>query len=263
MNLWKIIQASSLFYKVTAAPAGTLPGITLQPQLLLTPSSSGPCGTPILTLPQQLLLAPSRYAKYQLLANEDFMFDFGNSSQNSELTSGGYLVDATSETFPALIGQGVGMALGFLGPCGFNTPHSHFGGTEFFLPFNGTLQTFLMLEPPATDSGATPRIVNLTLNALQGTIFPQGSTHMQFNPSCETTAFVAAFGTDDFGRTQQFKSLFSLPDAALEDALGRSLDENEIDMVRNNIPGPVIVGIDECMRSCGMSQPSRPSWRHT
>ncbi|KAF4159175.1 hypothetical protein CNMCM6936_004603 [Aspergillus lentulus] len=254
MNLWQIILASSLFYIGTAAPGGTL-----QLQRLLTPNSIGSGGGPDLTLSQQLLLAPSRYAKYQLLTNDDFMFDFGDGSKNSELTSGGYLVDATSETFPALIGQGVGMALGFLGPCGFNTPHAHFGGTEFFLPFNGTLQTFLMLEPPATDSGATPRIVNLTLNALQGTIFPQGSTHMQFNPSCETRAFVAAFGTDDFGRTQQFEALFSLPDTALEDALGRSLDENEIDMVRKKIPGPVIVGVDECMRSCGIF---RPSQRH-
>jgi hypothetical protein len=259
MNLWEIILASSLFYIGTAAPAGTIPGITLQLQRLLTPSSIGSGGAPDLTLSQQLLLAPSRYAKYQLLANDDFMFDFGDTSKNTELTSGGYLVDATSETFPALVGQGVGMALGFLGPCGFNTPHAHFGGTEFFLPFNGTLQTFLMLEPPATDSGATPRIVNLTLNALQGTIFPQGSTHMQFNPSCETRAFVAAFGTDDFGRTQQFEALFSLPDAALEDALGRSLDENEIDMVRKKNPGPVIVGVDECMRSCGIF---RRSQRH-
>jgi hypothetical protein len=82
---------------------------------------------------------------------------------------------------------------------------------------------------------------------------------MQFNPSCETRAFVAAFGTDDFGRTQQFEALFSLPDTALEDALGRSLDENEIDMVRKKIPGPVIVGVDECMRSCGIL---RRSQRH-
>lgn len=257
MNLLQIIRASSLFYIVTAAPAGTIPGIGLQTQLQLTTSSVGPGSAPELSLPQQLLLAPSRYAKYKLLANNDFMFDFGGSSNNSELTSGGYLVEATSETFPALVGQGVGMALGFLGPCGINTPHAHFGGTEFFLPFNGTLQTFAMLEPPATDPGATPRVVNLTLDALQGTIFPLGTTHMQFNPSCETRAFVAAFGTEDPGRTQQFEALFSLPDAALEDALGRSLEEYEIDTVRNKIPGPVIVGVDECMRSCGISRQSR------
>ncbi|GIJ81685.1 hypothetical protein Asppvi_000185 [Aspergillus pseudoviridinutans] len=260
MKLWQIIPASSLFCIVAAVPAGTIPGITLQPQLPFTPGFSGSGGTHKLTLSQQLLLAPSRYAKYQLLANEDFMFDFGNSSKNSELSSGGYLVDATGETFPALIGQGVGMAVSIMGPCGFNTPHSHNGGTEFNLPFNGTIQTFMMLEPPATHSGATPRVVNLTLNALQATIFPQGSIHMEFNPSCETIAFVAAFGTDDFGRTQQFESLFSLPDIVLEDALGRTLDEYEIDMVRKKIPGPVILGVDECMRSCGMSRPPR---RHT
>jgi hypothetical protein len=252
MEFWKIITVAVLSYSATAAS-----GFTFPQQPISSSKSATDGGLSGLTLSQKLLLAPSRYAKYQLLTNDDFLFDFGNSSENSEITYGGYLVDATSETFPALIGQGVGMAIGILGPCGFNTPHAHFGGTEFNLPINGTLQTFLVLEPPATASSTTPRVVNLTLNALQGTIFPQGSTHMEFNPSCETRAFVAAFGTDDFGRTQQFEALFSLPDSALEDALGHSLNEDQIDMVRNSIPGPVIMGIDECMQTCGVSRVSR------
>jgi hypothetical protein len=257
MDFCKIITAAVLLYSAIAGPTRSTPGF-FPPQQPISPSESVVAGgLSDLTLSQKLLLAPSRYAKYQLLANDDFVFDFGNSSTSNELTYDGYLVDATSETFPALIGQGVGMAVGILGPCGFNTPHAHFGGTEFNLPINGTLQTFLVLEPPATNSSAAPRVVNLTLDALQGTIFPQGSTHMEFNPSCETRAFVAAFGTDDFGRTQQFEALFSLPDTVLEDALGRSLSQDEIDMVRNGIPPPVIMGIDECMQTCGVSQVSR------
>ncbi|KAJ5450628.1 spherulin-1A [Penicillium daleae] len=206
-----------------------------------------------LTLTQQLMLAPSRYARYALLKDEDFLFDFDNGN-SSDIVTGGYLADATSETFPALVGQGVGMAIGILGPCGFNTPHSHVGGTEFFIALNGTLHSYLALEPPATNSGATPRVVNLTINALQATIFPQGSTHMQFNPSCETRAFVAAFGTDDFGRVQQFEALFSVPDDVLQDSLGETLSPAQIDNVRQHIPGLAMKSISQCRVKCGTSQ---------
>lgn len=205
-----------------------------------------------LTLTQQLMLAPSRHARYELLKDEDFVFDFGK-GPSSELVNGGYLVDATSETFPALVGQGVGMAVGILGPCGFNTPHVHVGGTEFNIALNGTFQTFLALEPPTTNSGAPPRVVNLTMNTLQATIFPQGSPHMEFNPSCETRAFVAAFGTDDFGRTQEFEALFSVPDDVLEDSLGDALSRSQIDKVRSKIPGPVMKTIHQCKVKCGMA----------
>ncbi|KAJ5808719.1 spherulin-1A [Penicillium riverlandense] len=179
-----------------------------------------------LTLTQRLMLAPSRHARYELLKDEDFLFDFGN---------------------------GVGMAIGILGPCGFNTPHVHVGGTEFNIALNGTLVSFLALEPPATNSSATPRVINLTIDTLQATIFPQGSTHMELNPSCETRAFVAAFGTDDFGRTQQFDALFSVPDDVLEDSLGGALSSSQIDKVRSKIPGPIMKSISQCRARCGIS----------
>ncbi|CAI7662323.1 unnamed protein product [Penicillium pancosmium] len=183
-------------------------------------SCSGLAAAIDLTLTQQLMLAPSRHARYELLKDEDFVFDFGK-GPSSELVNGGYLVDATSETFPALVGQGVGMAVA--------------------------------LEPPTTNSGAPPRVVNLTMNTLQATIFPQGSPHMEFNPSCETRAFVAAFGTDDFGRTQEFEALFSVPDDVLEDSLGDALSRSQIDKVRSKIPGPVMKTIHQCKVKCGMA----------
>jgi hypothetical protein len=204
-----------------------------------------------LSLTQQLILAPSRNARYALLKDEDFLFDFGK-GPSSELSTGGYLAEATSETFPALFGQGVGMAVGILGPCGFNTPHTHVGGSEFFIALNGTIHSYLALEPPPINSGATPRVINHTINALQATIFPQGSTHMQINPSCEIRAFVASFGTDDFGRTQQFETLFSIPDDVLQDSLGNTLSPSQIDNIRQKIPSPVMKSINQCRVVCGM-----------
>jgi hypothetical protein len=215
-------------------------------------SCSGIAAAINLSLTQQLMLAPSRNARYALLKDENFLFDFGK-GPSSELVTGGYLAEATSETFPALVGQNVGMAVGILGPCGFNTPHTHVGGTEFFIALNGTIHSYLALEPPAISSGATPRVINLTINALQATIFPQGSTHMQFNPSCETRAFIAAFGTDDFGRTQQLRALFSIPDDVLQDSLGDTLSPSQIDNVRQKIPSPVMKSINQCRVECGMS----------
>ena len=75
---------------------------------------------------------------------------------------------------------------------------------------------------------------------------------MEFNPSCETRAFVAAFGTDDFGRTQQFEALFSVPDDVLEDSLGEALSSSQIDRVRSKLPKPVMKAIKQCRVKCGM-----------
>ncbi len=38
------------------------------------------------------------------------------------------------------------MTIGFLGPCGYNTPHTHPRATEFNFAVNGTLQTGFLAE---------------------------------------------------------------------------------------------------------------------
>ena len=64
--------------------------------------------------------------RYKLLPNpSDHVYDF-NPPPTADATTtglGGHTVKADRKDFPALIGNGVSMTLGFIGPCGFNTPH--------------------------------------------------------------------------------------------------------------------------------------------
>src|SRR4051794_32851440 len=81
---------------------------------------------PALSLTAQLSLADVAADRFTLLPdNKNFIFDFNNPALKGKGGAGGDLVAANRKTFPALVGTGSGMAVGFLGPCGFNTPHVH------------------------------------------------------------------------------------------------------------------------------------------
>ena len=63
--------------------------------------------------------------RLKLLPNpSDHVYDF-NKPPPGAMTQGdgGFTVKADRAEFPALIGNGVSMTVGFIGPCGFNTPH--------------------------------------------------------------------------------------------------------------------------------------------
>jgi hypothetical protein len=51
---------------------------------------------------------------------------------------GGSGVLANRKNFPALIGLGVAASVGFLKPCGMNTPHTHPRATEFLTIASGS-----------------------------------------------------------------------------------------------------------------------------
>jgi oxalate decarboxylase/phosphoglucose isomerase-like protein (cupin superfamily) len=101
-------------------------------------------------------------------------------------------VTANAATFPAIIGNGMAVSLGFLEGCGLNTPHVHPRGTEFNVAVNGTLRTGMLSE-----NGA--RFVFTELSPGSATIFPRGAIHFEMNLECEPTLFVAAFNNEDPG----------------------------------------------------------------
>ena len=64
----------------------------------------------------QLELAPTAADRVNMLSDSDFIFDFLAPPPNSTITGkGGHAVAANRMSFPALIGTGVAMTLGFLG----------------------------------------------------------------------------------------------------------------------------------------------------
>jgi hypothetical protein len=76
-----------------------------------------------------LKTAPSQVDRVKALG-DNFIFDFRGTLGVSE-GRGGKTVAATARTFPALIGNGIAMTVGYLGPCGINLPHTHPRATEF------------------------------------------------------------------------------------------------------------------------------------
>ena len=92
-----------------------------------------------LQLIQQLETAATAVDRGKLLPNpSDHVFDFLNPPSSNATTTGngGHTVKADRSLFPALIGTGVSMTLGFIGPCGFNTPHVSFTTVILTASFN-------------------------------------------------------------------------------------------------------------------------------
>jgi len=204
-----------------------------------------------------LLLAPTQQERVRLLNQPgDYVFDFNNRDiPGSESEgNGGFTVSATARTFPALIGNGGAMTVGFLGPCGMNTAHVHNRATEFNIVVKGRLVTNFVVE------NGLPPIAN-TLSLYQMTVFPQGAIHQEFNPDCDETVFVAGFNNADPGVEQVAQAFFSLNPAVVGATLGgiTTLNGQDIESFREHIPANVAQGIDTCLKKCGIKRNAKRS----
>ncbi|EMF16140.1 RmlC-like cupin [Sphaerulina musiva SO2202] len=206
-------------------------------------SSSG------LSLIQQLELAPTAVDRIALLSPADFLYDFQNPPANTDAKTtgkGGFTVKADRKVFPALIGTGVAMTVGFLGPCGFNTPHIHPRSSEINIIIEGRLGTEFVAE------NGVPPIANI-LEKFQMTVFPKGAVHTEFNPDCTNATFVAGFGSEDPGVQQSAQTLFSLDPEIVKAVLDvETINGESIEQFRSMIPANVANGVDACLKKCGI-----------
>ncbi|KAL8997019.1 MAG: hypothetical protein Q9169_003609 [Polycauliona sp. 2 TL-2023] len=199
----------------------------------------------------QLLLAPKAVDRIELIPRDtSFKFDFDTPPADTlSQGKGGRTVRADRKSFPPLIGTGASMALGFLGPCGFNTPHTHPRSVEINLVVQGSLETEFTLE-----NGA--RTIRNTLALHQMTAFPQGALHTEFNPTCDDAIFVAAFADEDPGVQQTAQTYFGLDREIVEAATGNDFTFEGKDIVefRELIPANVAQGVESCLKRCGISR---------
>lgn len=226
----------------TAAPAShTSPNIAAR--------SNGQANN--LDLIQKLLLAPKGVDRFTLIKDDtDFKFDFNNPPANSATTGlGGHTVRADRLSYPPIIGTGVGMTVGFLGPCGFNTPHTHPRSSEINIVVQGRLSTEFTLE-----NGA--RTVHNDLETYQMTVFPQGALHTEFNPDCHDAVFVAGFANEDPGVQQAAQTFFGFDQDIVEAAVGNdfTFEGKDVDTFRKMIPANVARGVESCLAKCGIKK---------
>jgi len=193
----------------------------------------------------KLLTAATALDRLDILSsNSDFVFDFFHPPTDaiSASTPNGHTVQAKRDTFPALVDSGLAMTVGFLGPCGLNTPHTHPRAAEFNLAVNGTLRVGMLEE-----NGA--RFVTNILRPGQATLFPRGAIHFEQNLGCEPVIFVAAFSDEDPG-VSQVTNLLTLPVDIVAAVLGAS--ETEVEQLMSGFPKNIALGVDECLKKCGI-----------
>lgn len=186
----------------------------------------------------------------------DHVFDFNSDAAGGEATGkGGHSISATSSTFPALIGNGAGMTLGFLGPCGMNTAHVHPRATELNVVVKGRLVTNFIQE------NGVDAIAN-TMSLYQMAVFPKGAIHTEFNPDCEDTVFVAGFDSEDPGVNTVAQNFFGLRGDIVGSTLGgyQTIRGADIESFRDQIPANVALGIDSCLNKCGITRNAKRSY---
>lgn len=253
MYLTSIIASAILASSAVAAP-GNFKRNPTSTSTATTPAPPAP--TPAgLSLTAQLQLADTAIDRFALLPNDsDFVFDFGNPALKGLGGKGGDLVAANRKTFPALVSTGAGMAVGFLGPCGFNTPHVHPRSVELQIVTQGRLVTEMLPENGVLDANKKRRVITNTVNTNQMTPFYLGSVHTQFNPDCTNTTFVAAFNNEDFGAGQIADELFAFSDDVISAAFGQAIAGEDIETFRNAIPVSIARGVEQCLKTCGIAK---------
>jgi len=149
------------------------------------------------------------------------------------------------------------MAVGFLGPCGFNTPHVHNRGTELQIVTSGRLVTEMVPENGVFNNNLAAdgrRVITNTVTEFQMQPFYQGSVHMQFNPDCTPATFIASFNSEDFGAGQVADELFAMSDEVVSAAFGQAIDGADVAKFKATIPTSIAEGVEMCLQQCGISK---------
>lgn len=208
---------------------------------------------------KRLKTAPTQVERFKLLDQPgDFVFDFmtdGTAPEGAEAKGkGGFSISATAETFPALIGNGAGMTLAFLGPCGMNTAHVHPRATELNVVVQGRLVTNFVQE-----NGVEP--VANTMKTFQMSAFPKGAIHQEYNPDCTDAIFVAGFDNEDPGVQTIAQNFFRLNGDIVSATLGgmETFNGADIESFRESIPTNIALGIDTCLKKCGIQRNAKRS----
>lgn len=255
------MHSSSFLLTLIATLAAARPQNSTPSQNVTVPSS-GAGRAPVNSLAnnadvvRQLLTAPRAVDRFPLIPlDSDYVFDFLNPPPNTTTRGmGGQTVAASRFSFPPLVGSNTAMTVGFIGPCGFNTPHTHPRSAEINICVEGRLSTQFVLE-----NGA--RTVTNDLLQFQMTSFPMGAIHTEFNPDCTPATFVAGFASEDPGVAQEAQSFLGLDPAIVEAAIGNGFayEGRDVAQFRDLIPANVALGVEACLRKCNITPAPAPA----
>ncbi|KAI2465569.1 RmlC-like cupin domain-containing protein [Annulohypoxylon bovei var. microspora] len=219
-----------------------------------TSTGTAPPATPTgLSKVQQILLSDTRADAINnvLTSDADFIFDF-NKMRKFGPGQGGEIVQANRKLFPALTGTGIGMAVGFLEPCGFNTPHVHNRATELLIVTKGSVVSEMVIENGVNGADGAPRDIMNTVGELQATPYFMGALHTQFNPTCDNATFIAPLSSDDFGANTMAQAFLALQDETIAATAGNHISGADIDKFRGLVSTSVAMGVEQCLQTCNI-----------
>ena len=199
----------------------------------------------------QLKAADTAVQRNQILAskgNSSFMFDFANPPPAAVISSPpGKLISANPATAPFLVGIDFSMAIVEVEPCGLILPHLHPRNEEFILVTEGEFVTQFIAETGAA-------LVTNDLKKWGSTLFPRGSIHLEYNPTCSPSTFVAAFNGADAGISFIAANFFSLEEQLVIADLGGEtiVSGKDLETIKHAIPAGIAVGVKECLTKCGL-----------
>lgn len=265
----KVLVAALAFGAVQALPNPVQPSQSISSVAVASSTSTvaPPAATPVdnTALIIELETAPTAIKRFQKLLTaagqkllsvaelqKIVVFDFNGATPNPG-AKGGAVKSATIENFPILTDLGISTTLGFLGPCGMNSPHIHPRATEFLTVVEGEVDFGYILENGLVQA-PNPSEITGHLNKFQGTVFPMGSIHYQVNPTCSPSTFVATLNSDDPGTSQVAQNFFGLNSGIVNATLGfpQTLNGEDLETFRKMIPANIALGIELCLAKCGI-----------
>lgn len=160
-------------------------------------------------------------------------------------------IQASTGSFPILLGSELTVTYATLGPCGVVMPHVHPRASEFFVVVDGEIDFGFLLEVGLLKDGSSPEIDG-KLTQYKGTLFPQGSIHYQINdsPDCKPAGFFTTFPSEDIGATL----ILQYPAAVNSTtSVPAQVDGTGFDSIRNQVPPNIVNVVDKCLSRCNIS----------
>uniref|UniRef100_A0A8H7NIK0 Cupin type-1 domain-containing protein n=1 Tax=Bionectria ochroleuca TaxID=29856 RepID=A0A8H7NIK0_BIOOC len=213
---------SSFAAAATAVLALTSSVVAAPSQSVVERDDSGP------SLTTQLTIADSTVDKFNLLKDEDFVFDFKTGPL------------AYRKNFPALSTVGGAMAYASLPACGMVALHQHLRANELFVVTSGKIYSEMDHQDRA--------------HSWSDDDLPQGTLHTQVNMQCENASAVASFTSDDPGTIMVLPKAFTLTDGLVQTSFGTIFEGKDIDSVRQALPSGALIMVEECLKRCNMTK---------
>jgi len=192
-----------------------------------------------------LMDAQTAIARFALLNNTGAGVGF-NFLDNPPVGGGGEdgsIVLADDTDFPATVGNGMAMLLGFLGPCGMIPPHTHPRATEILINIAGPPVVYGVFN----ENGGG--IVYGRQSVGTATMLPQNSMHFSQNDGCYPAVSVSVFNCESPGlmfASQAFAAFNEETMAAAFGAMGVPAVQP------SSIPTVVVTGRQQCLARCGL-----------